>query len=243
MILSSTTPLNSSRDHYPSSNDTLCQRIRLVYERWIICVTDWLNERVGSGTSIAVGTLFLEPLSVLRATIDWIWHGISKTPHFSGVNPTKLTKKQRQLTPVLCLHGNYHSPTAFTGIAHSLKDFPLFTVRLNNGDISDGDYQRIEKKIDEIQTLYGNREIKIDLIGHSRGALIAQQIFDSNTIRKAILLGYDHEPQNNHIHVINGTRDYLLKNPPESSVWIKAGHLGILYSSETYQYIKATLSQ
>lgn len=49
---------------------------------------------------------------------------------------------------------------------------PIFTVNLADGELTEKDCGVVNAKIKEIQALYG-REVKVDLVGYSRGAELA----------------------------------------------------------------------
>jgi pimeloyl-ACP methyl ester carboxylesterase len=239
----------------PVTEDSCWRRAEKAYERAIKNLMSWLEGWAGRAVAMAIGTILLEFSHALRAAIEWLFYSCCGTPHFSNVNPEKLTPAQLTMNPVLCLHGNYHTPSAFTGIAQALQSAhnpALFTVQLNHGQVTDEDHRIIHAKIAEIIALYrqhGVENIKIDLIGHSRGARLAFLQSANPQIERVVLIGHyaNHSQQSDAFAVqdrclqINGESDCLiseesleqararaLEDPLHSQI-INTGHLGLVY--------------
>jgi len=193
------------------------ERLYFAYWRGIRCFIDCLDQRGYFTTSMALGTVIAEPSSALRAGVERLFYGCSDTPHFSGINPSALTSEQLKHSPVLFIHGNYHHPSGCTALAKVLKEeqIPVFTVSLHHGRVTEEDERRVAQRVQEIQALYraqGIDNVKIDLIGHSRGGYVADAFAKANwdwkkqalstedafirwkeEIGKVILLGYHRE--------------------------------------------------
>ncbi len=226
----------------PSEEESCCGRIFLAYQRGIRAFCEYLGDGVGK---FVVSYMLSEPVSVLRAVIEWLIYGWGGEPHFSGANPKEITEEQRRFNPVLCLHGNCHSPSAFTSIAAALQKDPdyrpaVFTVSLRGEE----DTHIINEKMAEIRKLFGE-DVEIDLIGHSRGAFLAEDRAGMKGIGRIVLLGqsYASIAGNNKYFSIHGTYDNLigqaptqrlaekaLKNPQHIHM-VRAGHVGLLYTA------------
>mgnify|MGYP000213907860 CR=1 FL=1 len=99
-----------------------------------------------------------------------------------GLNPDQIKQEQRDLPAVLFIHGNFHDDTAWVAAAKHLQktNIPLFTVNLPAGDVGARDMDIVKKKWDEIVELYhkagaDTHQLKIHLVGHSRGAYVIQE--------------------------------------------------------------------
>jgi hypothetical protein len=213
-------------------------------------------------------SLIWEPLSSLRAALSCIF-GKKPSFNFYNLNPTKLRSRQLTRTPILLLHGNYHNQSAWLSLAKKLKKFhfagALFTVTLPNGPVTQKDYEIIYKKILEIKHLYNFYGVAIKelhLIGHSRGAFIADSLLHSDflqdllpdalketlqeiTLGKVVKLGYarqkiDVDPKNNEFE-ITGVNDKIFPEksllPPTQCRDISCGHLGLIYAKRCHQLI------
>jgi hypothetical protein len=186
-----------------------------------------------------------------------------------GLNPSKLTPAQAQYPALLCLHGNYHNQSAWLPLAKYLynKKYPgpIFTLNLPAGSITQQDTKLINEKIESIKTCYresnGNENsLKINLIGHSRGAhLVAYRNyyrFEENSINKTILIGFSpsttlvefHKktPPTYPTYYINGRYDALLffNTLPKDTDGhlVNTGHLGLLSHPETLEQCYSTLN-
>jgi predicted esterase len=234
-------------------------RITQAYFRALKGLMQWLEQRIGRGVALGVGSTLSEPISSTRAGLEMLFYNCFKTPRFSGVNPETLSPNQLAVKPVLCLHGNYHGPSAFTDIAAALKeayDPGIFTVQLPHGPRTEKDTHIINAKLKEIRDLYeahGVPNVKIDLVGHSRGADLAFQHSVYQEIGKVVLIGAYCQHENETAAVqqrclqINGANDCLtdttrldratqkaLTDPHHSQI-IDTGHLKLIYHSQTHQ--------
>lgn len=217
------------------------EQLYFAYWRGMKCFIDCLKERGWFTTGTVMGTLLTEFPMAIRTGMENLFHGCSDTPHFSGINPSQLTSEQLKYSPVLFIHGNYHNPSGCTALAQALKEAhnpALFTVSLNHGIITEEDEARVAKRVQEIQDLYaaqGVENVKVDLIGHSRGAAVANafakldwdwQRWDyrepgdtiswRETVGKVILLGFHHiglnlEAFQGKYHEINGRYEALMR--------------------------------
>jgi pimeloyl-ACP methyl ester carboxylesterase len=229
-----------------NSRPTCCQRIRAAFDRAIVKLMEWLEKKCGIVSARVIGTLLLEPVAALRAGMGILFHSCVKTPHFHNVNPTTLKPEQLLVNPVLVIHGNYSDPSMYSSVAKALKNSygpAVFTVKLKHGDLTEEDRIRVNTRIEEIKALfrkYGKNDVKIDLVGHSRGAIVANDLshehwhynangnvqvdegFDDWTARedigKTIIMG-NHglraaaAPEK--FFEINGNRDFLIFNAAE----------------------------
>jgi hypothetical protein len=203
---------------------------------------------------LTVGTLAIEPVEAflfgLKAPL-----GLAKDFNILGLNPKILTKEQTAYPPLLLLHGNYHNQSAWLPLAEYFKrkgyPGPIFTVNLNSGDLCTGDDKIIANKMKSIKKLYKAQnvsDIKINVIGHSRGAQIA--VAKSEQFDKVILLGKNPAyrylisgwDDNKTIVVINGDSDaFITFDPQFGGIFVKAGHLGVLSHPEVLEQCYNTL--
>lgn len=249
-------PLLSDNPQDGQAEELSCiQKIQDVYDRIIGSFLDWLKDCGCFPLSGVLGALLLEPISCLRTAVNYLLYGCCTQVRFSNVNPEELTAEQLELNPVLCIHGNFLAQTSFTSIAETLGSNPdynpaVFTVQVNCGWITNEDYELINAKIDQIKALYARNErinIKIDVIGHSRGAYLADQMCSRRPedIDRVILLGHDTSsvPGEEKVFLINGTREHLIHphaiqsaarkalHDPEHAFMLRTGHFGLLYDA------------
>jgi hypothetical protein len=136
-------------------------------------------------TAALLGTFLSEPLQGLRGGATF-YLGWKKHFNFYGLNPKKISAEQANKRPILLLHGNYHNQSAWLALAKKLvrsKLGPVYTVNLPSGKLTIKDQQIINKKIEEIKAQYlvhGKHDIKIDIVGHSRGGQLAHLISFAN---------------------------------------------------------------
>lgn len=217
--------------------------------------------------AMILGTFLIEFWHAIKAGLtspmSWKRHF-----NFYQMNPKKLTQEQLKKHPILLIHGNYHNQSAWISLAKKMKSCglgPVYTVNLPNGVITYRDYEIIQKKIDEIKNHYqqfGIDNIKINVIGHSRGGCLAHGIAwialknGSEEIGKIIKIGsglnssereHLEDPAfNARVYEMMGKYDILETHQSlrsESHVkTIDSGHLGLLYSSQTHQSIIDWLS-
>lgn len=263
-----------------SPNLSICQRISNAYRNAIHQFVNFLQKHKFYVTAMVLGTLLLEPFQAIKAgcisPASWKKHF-----NFYNMNPKTLSNEQLTKQPILLVHGNYHNQSAWISLAKKLRLSnlgPVYTVSLPNGSITLKDYEIIQSKIDEIKAQYKQynvnnieHDIKINIIGHSRGGYLAHRMAwttlradgkqywgSSNDIGKVIKIGsvLDQEEishiQNqdpdfrDRVYEITGQYDILEtdKSLCEDSHMdtVNSGHLGLLYSSQTHQRIIQWLS-
>lgn len=223
-----------------------------------------------------LGTLLLEPWQAIKSALMSL--ALLK-PHFDfyNTNPVTLTKEQSNKQPILLIHGNYHNESAWISLAKKLKSSnlgPVYTVRLPNGDVTDKDFEILNKKTEQIKAQYKKfnvNNIKINLVGHSRGGFLAGRMAwtalkgdgkrhwaRSEDIGKVVTIGsvLDQEEINaiqgqdanfgNRICEITGKYDVLITDqsllPVNCKEVIDSGHLGLLYSDRTHRRVIQALS-
>lgn len=158
----------------------LYHRIRDAYNRAIGRMVDFLYRHQWHTLAIVLGTLLQEPFQVLKAgfTLPANW---KKEFNYHGMNPKSLTDAQLKKRPILLIHGNLHNQTAWIELSKKLQRTdlgPVFTVDLPSGEVTEKDCDIVDKKIQEIKSLYEKRGISginVDLVGHSRGCYIAHR--------------------------------------------------------------------
>ncbi len=238
--------LTISLETFPkvSKEPPIFEKIRRVYFNAICALVDFLIEHDWFMTGATLGTLLTEPWQSLKAGILYPL-GDKKYFNFYGLNPAVLTKEQRLQSPILLVHGNIHNQSAWLSLAKELKvlNRAVYTINLPAGKITKKDHDLVNQKIAEIQLQFLNPDLKIDLIGHSRGALMAfeaawikrnekNELFwnRSTTIGKTIFLGTplstewtdlitrDHgdqlESYLDTVHEVTGSRDVLMRDQP-----------------------------
>lgn len=175
--------------------------------------------------------------------------GMGKNLHKFGLNPTEITESQAKYQPVLLLHGNLHNQSAWLPLAeflyHKKYQGPVFTVNLPSLEITEADYEIINNKVYEIMDLYARQnefDVKITVIGHSRGALLADDYYEKSLIiNKAIIMGnpgmassYDHKSYGRFF--ISGRKDILCKVSDDTrGTLVDAGHLGLIANQEALE--------
>lgn len=216
-------------------------------------------------TAAVLGTFLTEPWQTIKASLMWptSW---KKHFNFYNLNPKTLTKDQLKHRPILLLHGSHHNQSAWLSLAKKLKKSnlgPVYTINLTGND---SDYDLINLKILQILSIYRHyniKDIKIDLVGHSRGGFFAHQMAwftlsadgqaCSKNIGKVIKIGDVLEQEHinqivrqdpnfrQRIYEIIGTHDILVTDPSllpsNQQKQIQIGHLGLLYSSKTHQSV------
>lgn len=144
------------------------------YKHVVATATQGLRNLGFQGAARVFGALSWEPIVSVYAGYD-IWKG--KVSHFDkhGMNPTSLTELQKSQAPTLLLHGRDGSQGMFTALGAYFEKSnmgPVFSVNLADGELTEKDVAVVDQKIQEITTLYG-REVKINMVGYSRGAELA----------------------------------------------------------------------
>ncbi|PIS01339.1 MAG: hypothetical protein COT84_02825 [Chlamydiae bacterium CG10_big_fil_rev_8_21_14_0_10_35_9] len=247
----------------------LCQKISNIYFRVILSFVNFLENHNQYVAAMVTGTLLTEPVSALKAALLYPL-GWKKNFNFIGMNPKSITKEQSEKRPILLLHGNLHNQSAWISFAKKLRKEnlgPVYTLNLPNHSFSSADKTLVEEKITEILKQYrkwNNQNVKIDVIGHSRGATVAtcvglkedtwlfkegcpsfylSEVEKRAEIGKVIKIGYpttqwyiDNVQITNHLYEIYGTRDVLAPKSSNLSqkFEVNTGHLGLLYSSSVH---------
>lgn len=144
------------------------------YKHLVATVMQFLRKQGLQGAARVFGALSFEPIVSIYAGLD-IWNG--KVAYFDkyGMNPTVLTESEKQHPPTLLLHGRDGSQGMFTALGAYFKENkmgPLFSVNLADGELTEEDFDVVDQKIEEIKALYG-RDVKINIVGYSRGAELA----------------------------------------------------------------------
>lgn len=175
--------------------------------------------------------------------------GYTEQFHSFGANPKSLTDEQKKLTPILLLNGNYSHQGTFLPLLYALKltnnQRPVYSIHLP-ANMTHPSY--IAAKIMVIKSQYGNSNhelFEIDMIGHSMGANLIQNICYASKdehivqIRRAITVGtpfiISHTIANQAkvSFDIIGTEDCLVTRKSvlsqEHQIEIKTGHLGLLF--------------
>ncbi len=144
------------------------------YKHAVATVTQFFRDRNWQGSARVFAALSWEFITSIWAGLD-VYRG--KVEHFTqyGMNPKSLSEEQKKQTPVLLLHGRDGSQGMFSSMGQYFQENkagPMFSINLADGELTEADFKVVNDKINEIQALYG-REVKIDLIGYSRGAELA----------------------------------------------------------------------
>lgn len=100
-------------------------------------------------------------------------YGKSEDFHFHGLNPKHVVKQEQPA--ILFLHGDRHNQSAALPLARYLENAnigAMFTVNLEyNDENPDAHREKIVKKILKIKKIYNQKELKLILAGHSKGAI------------------------------------------------------------------------
>lgn len=213
--------------------------------------------------ALSSATWLTEPLAAFEAAslypLAWFSHPFT----YRGANPTTLTVEQKAKKPILLLHGNYANPATFLPLIRSLQAAelgPIFTVSLYDDEITEADHEIIAQKIGEIRALYtthGVLDVKVDIIGHSRGGSLAFKTLQKHqeVIDAVVRIGWistqseldslSHQ-QKVKLYEITAKKDLILPDPSihpfhthrfESSY----GHLGAIYDINAHQRIVSWL--
>lgn len=136
-----------------------------------------IREKGYKVTSFVLASFLGEPLATFKSSFCYPV-GYRNQFNYFGLNPISLSPEQTEKRPILLLHGNYHNQSAFLFLAKILseKDLgPVYTLNLHSGPLTEKDTDLIQEKIHQIQSQYEiyGKKVKIDLVGHSRGAEMA----------------------------------------------------------------------
>lgn len=219
-----------------------------------------------------VCTLVAEPVDSISCAFR-MQQGVGTMNNY-GLNPVKLTDIQAQYPPLLCIHGNFHNQSAWLPLAEYFQknEYPgaIFTLNLPAGKFTHADSKLINQKIESIMSCYKEanvpeEKIKLNLIGHSRGATLAyyagfknfettethirHKLADNTLINKTILIGNTISAHPDYRKskptYINGRYDTLLffKSSPEEigGSLHNTGHLGLLSNSDVLEECYSTI--
>lgn len=168
--------------------------------------------------------------------------------HSFGANPKTLTEEQKKLTPILLLNGNYSHQGTFLPLLYALKlsnsKRPVYTINLPP-HMTDPAF--IAAKIEAIKRQYGKVDLEMDVVAHSMGSNLLQNICSSNEeqafqIRRAITIGTPFHSQEIAAKVkaaydILGAKDCLTEAqsilPQGFQTTLQTGHIGLLFNSES----------
>lgn len=182
-----------------------------------------------------------------------------------GANPKTLTERQKKLTPILLLNGNYSHQGTFLPLLHALKlannERPVYTINLPPNTC---DPCFISPKIEAIKQQYGMASdalLDIDMVGHSMGSGLIQEICSFHTycsfpnegpkvkIRVAITVGAPFRSRADAniprlAFDIIGSEDCLVnwKGVLQQQLEVKTGHLGLLFHHESLNAMTVALS-
>jgi len=154
--------------------ETVLKSVASIYKFVISCLVQQLRMWQLRWQANVVGALFWEPLKSIQMGMH-LKEGKEKEFHLFGMNPAELTEQQLASRPILALHGKNGTQGTFISMAKAFQKAsvgPLFTLNLCPGELTMEDRDRIDAKLQEIETLYGH-PVQVDLIGYSRGAEMA----------------------------------------------------------------------
>jgi|GEM_PF-2113170 len=165
--------------------------------------------------------------------------------HLFDANPNQITDEQKKLTPIILLNGNYSHQATFLPLLYKLfksgNKRPIYTVNLppNCRNI-----HLILEKVELIKKQYGKVDdlfFKIDMVGHSMGAFLIQELLKSQFsffVNRVITLGtpcaikklFNHKK----IFDITARNDLLILeksclSSSENKIEVDTGHLGLLF--------------
>lgn len=234
---------------------------RTIYKNSVLKLVKFLRHHGWNHTGLALGTILLEPLQALRATLHWPLNW-KKLFDFHNLNPTVITPEQAKQQPILLLHGNYHNQSAWISFAKKLKKAnigPVYTVNFPHGAITDIDHSIINEAVERIKEQYaqhGVHDVKIHLVGHSRGGMLAHMTGLSHlkqSLGKIIKIGFvinqkeleqmhEESPHlKNHLYEITGQHDIIISDPSllpsQQKIEISVGHLRLVYSKDVHHQI------
>lgn len=260
-----------------STATPLLERIKLVYLNVIRKLVVFIVKYKWMLIAGALGSLLTEPWASIKSGFLNLAN-LKKDFHFYNMNPLVLTEEQQKHNPILLLHGDYHNQTAWLSFAqnHKAKNLqqPLFTVNLPAGEMTHVDDEIIHRQIDKIKELYKKyniNNVKIDIVGHSRGSDLSQRIAwtvidkdgkrnwkRSEDIGKIVKIGGVLKKEEiveieklepdfaTRVLEISGKYDILEPDPsslkPNHWAIINCGHVELLFSREMHQRVFQWLS-
>lgn len=257
-----------SQDHYPRAN--IRKRLTLSYFSLIRRGVHLLRHLHLPTAASIFGGLFAEPGAVAIALSQP--QERKDTPlSLHGLNPTRLTPKQSLRPPVLLLAGKRANPAIMIGLAQTLshhpltRHYPLFTCQWGGRAVNQAAKEAVLKRIEEIRLLYpdeSGQKVKVTLVGHSMGALVAAEAAIEFTnvkrfsirpeIGQLILIGHpltaEVDPEGidpkilDRVYEIDGIHDVLVDGRschpnPSHRVSIPCGHLGLTQFEKATQYV------
>lgn len=155
------------------------ESIKEIFHRTISRLVKYLFEKDLTFLGATAGAFLAEPLETMGVAYRTALSAIFGY-NFFGINPDFIDEKDLDKKPILMIHGNYHDPSAWQKLAEKLQKNgelgPIFHVAINVGKFNKKDKEIIKNKVKEIQRLYkshGRKNVKVDLIGHSRGSTLA----------------------------------------------------------------------
>lgn len=229
------------------------------YLYYVYCIGAFLQRCGLISMSMVVMSLLCEP-------VDSIVHGMrmlfsSQDFKLYGANPDSLDGYDKQLAPILFLHGAEHDQSAFVQLLYDFRKSspqrPLFTVKLPEVyAFADDEYDSqenarqdvIDNKILEIQSLYETDNIEPIIIGHSAGADAAVVRRERcSTQQMYLLLGANARSSSPNDKYITARNDEILclesekkqfASTRDKQVRVKeyfTGHLGLLTDPKVIQ--------
>lgn len=145
----------------------------------VVYVTKDSNSNSVHLSAKIVGTLVSEPYQTTKLVYFSLFSFQDELENY-GINPKFLTQKQAKASPILLLPGFYLKGSTFLPLIESIKQSglhnPIYTVYLGGGDFQKSELHKVDEKIEEIKKQYlqmNKKNVKVDLIGYSRGACIA----------------------------------------------------------------------
>lgn len=124
---------------------------------------------------IFMNTFFSEFKATLYSAIVYM-KGRKTGFHYFGLNPKEITEEQAKEPAILCLHGIRHNQSGWLSLAKKLYKThkgPIYTLNLHYDLKTEKD--QIQARIEEIKEQYAiyGQEVKLRIIGHSLGGIIA----------------------------------------------------------------------
>lgn len=220
---------------YTKVTETLTSKIRNIFNQCPFAV-QLAMKTVLSEFSCSLDSALVAPL------------GYMDQFHSFEANPKTLTDEQKRLTPILLLNGNYSHQGTFLPLLYTLKlsnnQRPVYTINLPPNTAEPA---FLISKIEAIKSQYGKAnedQLEMDLIGHSMGSDLIQNICSASNeeqtiqIRRAVTVGTPFFSQSiankpKASFDIIGTKDCLDQRESvlqeDHQIKIKTGHLGLLF--------------
>ncbi len=156
---------------------SIWEKISAAYLNCIRLYVKYLRRRNIVVFGLVSATFLTEPLNAFKGAF-MTPYGWKRHFDYFDLNPKSLTESQLEKNPVLLIHGNYDNQRAWLQLAEKLQKegIPAFTLNLPPGKVSRWDKSLLEKKWEEIRSLYhqyGRNNLAINVVGHSRGAYLS----------------------------------------------------------------------